>query len=181
MKVIVGLGNPGKAYAHTPHNVGFDVVHELARRLGCTLSLNRRFAARVGRTVGAETELLLVQPQTYMNDSGAAVAPILRYRKLTPADLVVVLDDADLPLGRLRIRKQGSSGGHRGLQSIVDALGTGEFIRVRVGIGRGESGGTRAGAAGGARAGGARSGGGAGRGSGAVRPGARGGPRYERF
>lgn len=141
VKVIVGLGNPGETYAKTPHNMGFLVVDRLARQLGGSLRMSRRFSARLGETRHGEATLLLVEPQTYMNSSGDAVGPVLAYRKLTPSDLLVVVDDADLPLGALRLRKQGSSGGHRGLESITRTLGTGEFGRVRVGIGRGRPGG----------------------------------------
>ncbi len=138
MKLVVGLGNPGREYEWTPHNVGFMAVEALAERLECRLKSSWRFEARVGTAVYKGQDLLLVEPQTYMNASGRAVGAILRYRKLTPADLMVVVDDADLPLGALRIRKQGSSGGHRGLVSIEAALGTAAYERVRIGIGRGQ-------------------------------------------
>ncbi len=138
MKLVVGLGNPGREYEWTPHNVGFMAVEALAERLECRLKASTRFQARLGAAVYQERELLLVQPQTFMNASGQAVGAILRYRKLTPADLMVVVDDADLPLGALRLRKQGSSGGHRGLVSIEAALGTTAYERVRIGIGRGQ-------------------------------------------
>ncbi len=133
MKVIVGLGNPGPEYDNTPHNVGFDVVSLLAERLAAEWRRSTRFQARLAR-VG--TEWLLVQPWTFMNLSGTSVAPVLRYHGCEPAELVVVLDDADLPLGRLRLREAGGSGGHRGLASIIEALGTEAFPRVRLGVGR---------------------------------------------
>lgn len=137
MKVVVGLGNPGPEYERTPHNMGFLVVDRLADRLGCRLRMNARFHARVGSAVHAGEELILVQPQTYMNESGRAVGAVLQYRKLGPADLLVVVDDADIPLGALRLRKQGGTGGHRGLASIGTVLGTMDYGRLRVGIGRG--------------------------------------------
>lgn len=140
MKVVVGLGNPGKRYDGTPHNVGFDTVSELARREQCALRRSMRFKARIGKAGAGDDMRLLVQPLTYMNRSGLAVSGILRYRKIDASGLLVVLDDADLDIGRLRIRPRGSAGGHRGLASIMEYLGTEEFARVRIGIGRGEAG-----------------------------------------
>ncbi len=141
VKVIVGLGNPGEEYARTPHNVGFMVVERLAERLGAKFKLQSRFEARVAAAGHEGCELLLVEPQTYMNSSGRAVAAVLAYRKLVAADLLVVVDDADLPLGSLRLRKKGGSAGHRGLESIAGVLGVTEYERLRVGIGRQEDGG----------------------------------------
>ncbi len=138
VKLVVGLGNPGREYERTPHNMGFLVVEALAERLGCRLKPSSRFSARVGAGTHAGQDLLLAAPQTYMNASGRAVAAITQYRKLAPEDVLVVVDDADLPLGALRIRKQGSSGGHRGLTSITASLGTDAYGRVRIGIGRGD-------------------------------------------
>jgi len=136
VKVIVGLGNPGKRYRNTPHNVGFAAVDALAGALGCRMRRGPRFRARVGKTaVDAETVRLL-KPETYMNDSGAAVGPFLRYHRGGAGDLVVVLDDADLELGRLRVRPAGGSGGHRGLASVIDHVGSDAFARIRIGIGR---------------------------------------------
>jgi PTH1 family peptidyl-tRNA hydrolase len=136
VKVIAGLGNPGREYAQTPHNVGFDVVEALAERFQAGWRISRRFQARTARVSHAGCECLLVQPQTFMNLSGNSVAAVLRYHGGGLGDLVVVLDDADLPLGRLRIRKAGSSGGHRGLASVIEALGSSDFARVRLGVGR---------------------------------------------
>lgn len=136
MKVIVGLGNPGSEYERTPHNMGFLVVDRLAEQLGCQLKLNTRFEVRIGSVRHGGEELILVQPQTYMNSSGRAVGAVMHYRKVEPADLLVVVDDADIPLGSLRLRKKGGTGGHRGLASISEVLGTPEYARVRVGIGR---------------------------------------------
>lgn len=141
-KIVVGLGNPGKHYAYTPHNVGFAVIDELASGFSCVLRRSFSFRARIGLVVsakgscGSEEKLLLVKPQTYMNRSGTAVASVLRYRKLTASDMIVVLDDADLDFGQLRIRARGSSGGHKGLTSVIQAMGSEEFARVRIGIGR---------------------------------------------
>ena len=136
MKVIAGLGNPGEAYANTAHNVGFDVVGLLARRLGAAWKGSPRFRAHTARAAHDGQQLMLVRPQTYMNLSGDSVAPLLRYFGGTAADLTVVSDDADLPLGRLRVRGSGGSGGHKGLASVIEALGTDAFARVRVGVGR---------------------------------------------
>ncbi|MDX9867933.1 MAG: aminoacyl-tRNA hydrolase [Kiritimatiellia bacterium] len=134
--MIAGLGNPGEAYANTPHNVGFDVVDLLAERLGGSWKHSSRFHAFVARTRCAEEPLLLVKPQTFMNLSGTSVVPLLRYYGGEPGDLTVVLDDADLPLGTLRIRAAGGTGGHRGLTSVMEALGSDAFARVRLGVGR---------------------------------------------
>ena len=138
MKLIAGLGNPGESYANTPHNVGFDVVDVLAKRLETEWRNSSGFHARVARTAFAGETLMLVKPQTFMNLSGSSVVPLLRYYGGEPQDLTVVLDDADLPLGRLRIRSAGGSGGHRGLASVIEALGTEAFSRVRLGVGREE-------------------------------------------
>jgi len=139
VNIIAGLGNPGPEYDDTPHNIGFSVVGLLADRLQADWRRSARFQARLARTRQGGTEWLLVQPLTFMNLSGTSVAPVLRYHGCSPADLVVVLDDADLPLGRLRLRAEGGSGGHRGLASIIEALGTEAFPRVRLGVGRDEA------------------------------------------
>ena len=141
MKVVAGLGNPGPEYRRTPHNVGFETVELLAGDLGTDWKDVSRFQARVARVErGAGAPWMLVQPQTFMNLSGVCVAPILRYHGGSPQDLAVVVDDADLPPGRLRLRAGGSSGGHRGLASIIEALGTESFFRIRIGVGRGDGG-----------------------------------------
>ncbi|MEI7899647.1 MAG: aminoacyl-tRNA hydrolase [bacterium] len=139
--MIAGLGNPGETYANTPHNVGFDVVDLLAKRLEAGWKNSLRFHACLARVACAGDTVWLVKPQTFMNLSGASVAPLLRYYGGSPEDLTVVLDDADLPLGRLRIRTSGGSGGHHGLASVIEALGTEAFPRVRLGVGREERGG----------------------------------------
>jgi PTH1 family peptidyl-tRNA hydrolase len=135
MRLIVGLGNPGREYAWTRHNLGFQVVNYLAELWG--LPLKRRSLESVwgqGK-VGRET-VILAQPATYMNLSGQAVSLLLRYFKLTPQDLVVVHDDLDVPLWRLKIVERGGPGGHKGVLSLIGALGTEEFVRVKLGIGR---------------------------------------------
>ena len=136
MRVIVGLGNPGKQYVHTPHNVGFEAIDNLAARLDCRLRGSFRFQARTGKAVVRDEPVLLVQPQAYMNNSGPALAPLLRTKGAGAPDLIVALDDADLAVGRIRVRAKGSSGGHKGLASIIASVGTEDFVRVRIGIGR---------------------------------------------
>ena len=120
----------------TPHNAGFMALEALAGMLDAALRRSFRFKARIGRTSFAGEPIVLVQPLTFMNVSGDAVVPVMAYYHAEPGDLVVISDDADLPLGSLRIRRKGSSGGHNGLQSIAERLGTEEFARVRIGIGR---------------------------------------------
>jgi len=139
VKVIAGLGNPGREYERTPHNVGFDVVEALRGQFAAEWRTSRRFQARVARTTRAGEQVLLVQPLTFMNLSGTSVAPLLRYHGGKPDDLIVVLDDADLPLGRLRVKPAGGSGGHRGLASVIEAVGTEAFARVRLGVGRADA------------------------------------------
>lgn len=138
MKLIVGLGNPGKAYAHTPHNVGFAVVDVLADRCECTLRRSFRFQARLAQTMLGGEKVMLVKPGAYMNQSGPVVAAMARKLGVSSADLIVIFDDADLPVGRLRIRVGGSGGGHKGLLSILEHLGQDQFTRLRLGIGRSE-------------------------------------------
>lgn len=133
MRLIVGLGNPDPEYEGTPHNLGFEVVELLASQARVrTRSQEGRARLWQGRL--DQQEVVLAQPLTYMNLSGAAVAELLRGHRLTPADLVVILDDVALPFGQLRIRERGSAGGHRGLESVLAAVGTDEVARVRLGI-----------------------------------------------
>ena len=136
MKLVVGLGNPGREYEHTRHNVGFQVAEELARRFGVTLRNHSKWKARAAKIADVGDGILLAEPTTFMNLSGWAVREIVDFHKLAPSDVLVVLDDADLPLGRLRLRSSGSAGGHNGLKSIIQELGTVEFPRLRVGVGR---------------------------------------------
>jgi len=138
LKLIVGLGNPGKEYERTPHNVGFEVIDLLAARCDCTLRRSLRFKGKMARTTLEGEPALLVKPGAYMNQSGAVVAAITRKLGISPADLLVIFDDADLPVGRLRIRVGGSGGGHKGLLSILEHLGPDPFARLRLGIGRRE-------------------------------------------
>lgn len=132
--VIAGLGNPGAEYAGQRHNLGFWVINRLARRHDIDLKAQRLGSTGKGRI--GEAEVVLVKPRTYVNGSGQAIAPLLKQAGLGVDRLIVAYDDLDLPVGRLRIRATGGSGGHNGLKSIIDACGGGNFGRVRVGIGR---------------------------------------------
>jgi len=134
--LVVGLGNPGGDYARTRHNAGFLVVEDLAARARAAWSFEKKFNVRLARIEQAGQRLLLAEPQTYMNASGEAVAAVMDFYRVPIARLLVVVDDADLPFGELRMRPKGSSGGHHGLESIEQHLGSREFARVRVGIGR---------------------------------------------
>ncbi len=140
LKIIVGLGNPGKRYVNTPHNIGFEVVDYLARRWSGKWKRSLRFKADIAKVTSGSEQILLVKPRTYMNNSGQAVGAIMRFYKLLPDDLIVVLDDVAIDLGRLRIRGKGSSGGHNGLASVIAHTGTDKFVRVRVGVGRQKAG-----------------------------------------
>ena len=134
--MVVGLGNPGAEYARTRHNAGFEVVERLVRAWGCGWQAEGAFSARLARAEFAGRKVLLAQPQTYMNLSGTAVARVVGYYRVALHQLLVVVDDADLPLGELRLRGRGSAGGHHGLESVEQALGTREYGRLRLGIGR---------------------------------------------
>jgi len=136
MKLIVGLGNPGPGYIGTRHNVGFEVVDELARRQQLTFESSPSEAV-VAKWRAADA--LIVKPLGFMNLSGQAVGELARYFKVEPADVLIVVDDVQLPLGRLRIRARGSAGGHNGLKSIEAHLGTDQYPRMRVGVGRGSA------------------------------------------
>ena len=135
MKVVVGIGNPGEEYRSTRHNVGFDVVDMLAHAEGIDLG-RRRFDARVGEGTVSGERVVLVKPQTFVNNSGHTVRAVLDWWKLTPDDVLVVSDDANLPVGKIRVRREGASGGHHGLESVITHLGTERFARLRIGIGR---------------------------------------------
>jgi PTH1 family peptidyl-tRNA hydrolase len=136
VKLIVGLGNPGREYEHTRHNVGFQVTEELANRYRVLLKNHAKWKARAAKIAEIGDGVLVAEPTTFMNLSGWAVREIAAFHKLSPPDLLIVVDDADLPLGRLRMRTGGSAGGHNGLKSIIQELGTPEFPRLRVGVGR---------------------------------------------
>jgi PTH1 family peptidyl-tRNA hydrolase len=136
-KLVVGLGNPGREYADTRHNVGFAVLDQLAGEMDCSFRNRWKFDAALAESAVNGEKVLLVKPQTYMNRSGTTVAALVHWLKVAPAELLVVVDDADLPLGQIRLRAAGGSGGHNGLRSIIESLGGIEnFARLRVGIGR---------------------------------------------
>lgn len=137
MKLIVGLGNPGPSYQDTRHNVGFAVVDLVAARHGVEFE-GARTAALIARLRRFGDGVLLVKPLTFMNLSGEAVAELRRYYRIELADVLVVADDVNLPLGRVRAREEGSDGGHNGLASVIAALGTEQVPRLRIGVGRGD-------------------------------------------
>ncbi|MCC7243561.1 MAG: aminoacyl-tRNA hydrolase [Acidobacteria bacterium] len=137
MKLVVGLGNPGAEYRETRHNVGFLVVDELARRWGVE-QWRESFESLAAKTTRNGEGVLIAKPLTFMNLSGRAVSGLAGFYKIEPADVFIVADDAALPLGRLRARRGGSDGGHNGLKSVAQLLGTAAFPRLRVGVGRGD-------------------------------------------
>jgi peptidyl-tRNA hydrolase, PTH1 family len=134
--LIVGLGNPGADYARTRHNAGFLVASQLAKRWRADWAYEKKFNARMARAERGSRRVLLCEPQTYMNASGETVGAVMKFFQVPAAQVLVVVDDADLPLGELRLRPGGSSGGHHGLESIEQQLGTRDYARLRVGIGR---------------------------------------------
>ena len=136
LHLIVGLGNPGAEYARTRHNAGFLVVERLAQHWRAGWSYEKKFNARVARAACGGKPVLLCEPQTYMNSSGEAVGSVADFYRVPLARLLVVVDDADLPFGELRLRPGGSSGGHHGLESIEQVLGSREYARQRIGMGR---------------------------------------------
>ena len=135
MKIIIGLGNPGRKYERTRHNAGFMGVDELAGNLRVVIAQEKHHALLV-RTRMDSAEVILAKPQTYMNDSGRAVGAIVRDSYASTSDLIVIHDDLDLQLGVVRVKTGGGHGGHNGLRSIIEHLGSADFIRVRIGIGR---------------------------------------------
>ena len=135
MKLIVGLGNPGREYGQNRHNTGFRCVNYFARKHDMEFN-KRQSRSQIAKGRVAGENVMLAKPQTFMNLSGRAVAPLVQQLIIPLNDLVVICDDLDLPLGRVRIREKGSAGGHRGIQSIIDSLGSQDFPRIRVGLGR---------------------------------------------
>ena len=136
MKIIVGLGNPGQQYADTPHSVGFETVDRLADLMGCAWEPKKAFKCLMAKGLLGGVSVLLVKPQTYMNLSGDSVAPVVKYHNAGADDLLVIQDDIDMPVGRLRIRKGGSCGGHNGVRNIIERLGTPAFTRLKLGVGK---------------------------------------------
>jgi PTH1 family peptidyl-tRNA hydrolase len=136
MHLIVGLGNPGAEYAKTRHNAGFLVVERLAEQWKSGWANERKFVSRIAKAERSGRKVLLCEPQTFMNLSGEAVGALVKYYQLTVDKVLIVVDDADLPFGEIRLRPGGGSGGHHGLESVTQHLGSKEYPRLRVGIGR---------------------------------------------
>jgi len=134
MRLLVGLGNPGRKYSGTPHNLGFEIADLLSHRAGFVFKSSLKYAACIAKGTFAGCETLLLKPATFMNGSGEAVFRFLRYHPVPVSDILVITDDINLPLGRLRFRERGSHGGHKGLLSIIQALDTEDFPRLRIGI-----------------------------------------------
>lgn len=134
--LIVGLGNPGAEYANTRHNAGFLLVEKLAAKWKCDWANEKKFRARIAKTVRDAKRIFLCRPQTFMNASGETVGALKDFYQLPLAQLMIVADDADLPLGMVRLRGEGSSGGHHGLESVEQHLASREFARLKIGIGR---------------------------------------------
>lgn len=135
MKLIVGLGNPGRSYARHRHNVGFICLNHFARAQGIKFD-KKKGLARIGQGRVAGTDVVLARPQTFMNSSGNSVSRLVDRFDIDPEDLIVIQDDLDLPLAKIRISRGSGSGGHRGVRSIIQELGVQDFVRVRIGIGR---------------------------------------------
>lgn len=135
MKIIIGLGNPGRGYEHNRHNIGFHCINHLGRQHSIQVKKNR-CQSQVGSGIICGEEVLLVKPKTYVNRSGDAVGKLLKEFKAKPQDILVICDDLNLPLGKLRIRPSGSAGGHNGLKSIIASIASEDFPRIRIGIGR---------------------------------------------
>ena len=135
-RLIVGLGNPEPKYDHTRHNVGFAVLDQVAITIMQEWQHHRRFHGWFTEGILARQKIYLLKPKTYMNRSGQAVRAVMDWYKLDPTEILVIYDDMDLPLGRLRLRQQGSAGGHNGMKSIIGHLGSQQFPRLRIGIGK---------------------------------------------
>lgn len=136
MWLIVGLGNPGRRYARTRHNIGFLVLGEFLNKHGLEFTRKRGYRICSGSIEG--TEIVLIEPLTFMNRSGAAARKIMDWFKIPPEKIIVIHDDIDMEVGRLKIRRRGSSGGHRGVESVIQNIGLSNFIRIKIGIGRDE-------------------------------------------
>lgn len=135
MKVIIGLGNPGKEYEHTRHNVGFQCVDVLREKFNLPeFKLQKKFHAEITEGIFSEEKILLIKPQTFMNASGKAVAALVHFYQIAPKDLWVIYDDVDLPLGKIRVRRDGSAGSHNGMKSVIASLGFQNFPRIRIGV-----------------------------------------------
>jgi PTH1 family peptidyl-tRNA hydrolase len=134
--LVIGLGNPGPQYAKTRHNIGFMVADLLADRLGATFKVHKRSGAEIVTGTLGHRPVVLAKPRTYMNESGRHVGPLAKFYSVSPADVIVIHDELDIDFGRIRLKLGGGEGGHNGLRSVANALGTKDFQRVRIGIGR---------------------------------------------
>lgn len=135
MKLVAGLGNPGREYASTKHNLGFLAVDEIARRAGVDLT-KKKFRGLYGEGFLSGEKLILLKPETYMNRSGESVSEAAVFYNISPTDIIIIHDEMDLPAGTLRVKAGGGSAGHNGIRSIIDRLGSPEFVRIRIGIGK---------------------------------------------
>lgn len=138
MKLIVGLGNPGLTYKKTRHNIGFMFIESIEKDINLSFKIDKKFKAMVCKEKIEGEDILFVKPITYMNNSGEAVKAIVDFYQIDTTDILVIMDDMDLPVGKVRIRKNGSSGGQKGLNNIISLLHTNEIKRIRIGIGKGE-------------------------------------------
>lgn len=136
VKIIAGLGNPGPQYENTPHSAGFEVVERIAEKIGIGWEEKKAFRCKWAKGTLAGFQAILVKPLTFMNLSGESIAEVVRYSNAGAADLLVIHDDIDLPLGKLRVKKGGSSGGHNGIKNIIERLGTRDFSRLKLGVGK---------------------------------------------
>jgi len=132
--LIVGLGNPGSKYEQTRHNAGFWFVDEIARQCGAQFRTETKFSGEVCKVVIENHDIWLLKPQTFMNLSGHAVRSLLSYYKIPPSDFILIYDDLDMDLGRIRLKKRGGAGGHNGVASVIQELGTDQFVRLKIGI-----------------------------------------------
>ena len=135
IRLCVGLGNPGEKYKNTRHNIGFMILEKLAVQQGCDISNNKKLYGRLSQVNLGEQRIWTLMPNTFMNDSGKSIQAALNWFNLKPDQLLILVDDIDLPLGKIRMRTSGSSGGHNGLKSTIQHLGSKEFARIRIGIG----------------------------------------------
>lgn len=136
VKMIIGLGNPGSKYEKTKHNIGFMAIDKIVNNLDVTFTEDKNFKAQIGSTFINHEKVYFVKPTTFMNNSGIAVKALLTYYNISVEDLIVIYDDLDMEVGKLRLRSKGSAGGHNGIKSIIAHIGTQEFNRIKVGIGR---------------------------------------------
>lgn len=141
MKIVIGLGNPGSKYEKTRHNIGFDVVSYYAESRAPHFSewkFNKKFNSEISEGKINKVKVILAKPRTFMNNSGQAVFDIAKFYKAEPHDILIIHDDIDLPLEKIRIKKAGSAGGHRGVESIIEKIGSEQFVRLKIGVGNGE-------------------------------------------